>query len=215
MADFLYKLLFSIPAFVAAIVLHEIAHGWAAYYLGDDTAKKAGRLKLHTHFDFFGSFLIPLIMYACNSPFLIGYAKPVPINPRKFKDPIIDMALVAIAGLLCNLLLAVACSLLIKNILDLPYFINQIGLNFIVINLVLFFFNLIPIPPLDGSRVAAAVMPIKILKKFYSLEPYGFFIIVGTEMICQFASNIAKCDVSILNTMIKIPLIATLKFLLS
>ncbi|MDR1560865.1 MAG: site-2 protease family protein [Holosporaceae bacterium] len=215
MSDFIYKLVFNIPAFFIAVALHEISHGWAAYYLGDNTAKKAGRLKLHTHFDFWGSFIIPLIFYIYQSPFLIGYAKPVPIDPRNFKDPAADMALVAIAGILCNLSLAVMCAFLLKNIPNIHYLIEQFILNFIIVNLALFFFNLIPIPPLDGSRILAAVIPATILKKYYFLEHYGFFIIVGCEMICQFVSNITKRNISMFDTLIGKPLIATLNFLLS
>lgn len=212
-----WSYILQIVALLSAIILHEISHGVVAYLLGDDTAKKAGRFKLYTHFDLFGSFLIPLGLWLIHSPFLIGYAKPVPVDPRNFKRPIADMALVAIAGPLCNLLLAVFAVNLIRNgpigLHDLPQ-LKQFVLSFTVINLGLFFFNLIPIPPLDGSRVIAAFLPLRWLVKFYKLEPFGFFIVIGVEFLSRQISELTGLNIGLFDSLVKAPLFATLRFLL-
>lgn len=216
MPDFLQTFCIQIIPLVIAIISHEISHGAVAYALGDDTAKKAGRFKLHTHFDLYGSFLIPLGLYLVHSPFMIGYAKPVPIDPRKFKDPLFDMALSAAAGPACNLFLAVITSLFIQNITeDTNPILVQMIVNFIVINLVLFFFNLIPIPPLDGSRLVAAVLPEKALIKYYSIEQFGFFIILGIEFICAQISSATGVQIGLFHSILQKPVLATLNFLLS
>jgi Zn-dependent protease len=216
MLSLIYKLIINILPLFFAIVLHEIAHGVAAYCLGDDTAKKAGRFKLHTHFDLLGSFLIPLGLYLLKSPFLIGFAKPVPLDAKKFKDPLQDMALVAIAGPLCNFILAFLTSLLLRNVandLQNSTLLNLL-LNFLIINLALFFFNIIPIPPLDGSRVLAALLPSAMVKKFYALEPFGIFIVFTLEVISLQVSNITGYNVGLFENFVKIPLLSMMDFLL-
>ncbi len=216
MPQFAYVFVLNVIPLVVAVILHEISHGAVAYALGDDTAKKAGRFKLHTHFDLYGSFLIPLGLYLIHSPFLIGYAKPVPIDPRKFQHPLQDMALVAIAGPLCNLLLASGAAIVLRDFSpDMSEMMIQVSMNFIVINLALFFFNLIPIPPLDGSRILAAVIPLKWVPKFYAFEAWGFFIIIGIEALCRQISNMTGTNIGIFDSLIKTPLLATLNFLLS
>ena len=203
------------PLFVA-IVFHEIAHGVVAYLLGDDTAKKEGRFKLHTHFDFYGSFLIPMALFLVKSPFLIGYAKPIPVNPKKFKDPTSDMALVAIAGPLCNLLMAVVAAFIIKSTYTVfPKIIMEVLLNFIVINLALMFFNLIPIPPLDGSRLVAAVMPQRLVEKYYRLEPFGLFVVIALELFTSHLSKLTGMQLSLFHLFIQRPVRGMLEFLLS
>ena len=216
MSQFAYTFVLNVIPLVVAVILHEMSHGAMAYVLGDDTAKRAGRFKLHTHFDLYGSFLIPLGLYLIRSPFLIGYAKPVPVDPRNFKHPLQDMALVAIAGPLCNLILAAITAIAIKDFAtDVNYLFIKIGMNFIIVNLALFFFNLIPIPPLDGSRILAAIMPLRFVPKFYALEPWGFFIIIGIEALCRQISNMTGTNIGIFDSLIKTPLLATLNFLMS
>ncbi|GHT93509.1 peptidase M50 [Alphaproteobacteria bacterium] len=194
-----------VPLFFA-IVLHEISHALVAYWLGDDTAKKEGRFKLYTHFDLWGSFIIPALLILGNSPFVIGYAKPVPVDVRKFKDPIVDMAIVAIAGPLCNLLLGVISAWLLKSNMNvMPIAFGKFCGSFMGINLCLFFFNLIPIPPLDGSRIVAAIIPKAWLEKYYALESFGFFVIIAIEMVSRQITPLVGYDVSLFNLFIGIP----------
>ena len=200
----------------AAIVLHEIAHGLMAYFLGDDTAKREGRFNLHTHFDFYGSFVIPLALYLLNSPFLIGYAKPIPINQNNFKDPLSDMALVAIAGPLCNLLMAAGAAFLIQHTHTIwQEIILQMMLNFMVINLAVMFFNLIPIPPLDASRLLAAVMPKAWVEKFYIIEPFGCFIVISLDLFTSQLSRLMGSQFSLFYLFIHRPVRGMMEFLLS
>jgi Zn-dependent protease len=216
MTDLFSTIVLKIVPLFFAIVLHEISHGLAAYSLGDDTAKKAGRFKLYTHFDLWGSFLIPLSLYLMHAPFLIGYAKPVPVDPRKFKDPLVDMALVAIAGPLCNILLAAFGAVILKNMTyGYSEFTIQLCLSFIVVNLALFFFNLIPIPPLDGSRILAAVIPKSYVGRFYSIEPFGFLIIISLQIASKQISELSGYNVELFYIFIEKPLRAILSMLLS
>lgn len=165
-----------------SITLHEYAHGWMASKLGDPTPKQAGRLSLNplVHIDPFGTIILPILLLVITSrlggqPFAIGYAKPVPINPYHFRNPKKDTALVGLAGPSMNILIAVLLSLLIRGGFSL--FTSAIVLG-IMINLILAIFNLIPIPPMDGSRVFISFLPRKIAHVYRKIEPYGFFIIM-------------------------------------
>ena len=163
-----------------AITLHEVAHGWVAFRLGDPTAKMLGRLTINPfkHIDPIGTILVPLLTLYLGGV-LFGWAKPVPINSRYFKHFRRDMALVAIAGPVSNFLMAIFWALLLRatyNTHDGVSLMCQIG---IMINLVLGVLNLIPIPPLDGSRVVSSLLPRKWAYYYDRVEPYGFFIILG------------------------------------
>lgn len=173
---------------VLAVVLHEVAHGWMADRLGDNTARFMGRLTLNPmkHIDPFGTILIPLMLIVAGSPFLFGYAKPVPVDFRKLRNPKRDMIWVAAAGPVTNLLLALASTLLLAAVVQMPQ--NMIWMAeplalmcqaSIIINLVLFIFNLIPLPPLDGGRVAVGLLPGPLAYQLSRVEPYGFLIIVA------------------------------------
>lgn len=147
---------------LVSMILHELAHGLVAYALGDTTAKESGRLTLNPlkHLDPITSVLIPVIMYIMGGP-VFGGAKPVPVDSRRLKGGAWGMALVAVAGPLTNFLLALI-AFLISNatgILDTPGFLRAAMLNFVLINLGFFVFNIIPIPPLDGSRILYAIAP--------------------------------------------------------
>lgn len=169
--------LLTIPFFFAAIILHEFAHGWVANKLGDSTAKYSGRLTLNplAHIDPFGTLLLPLLLIILNSPVIFGWAKPVPVNFWNLRHPKRDMVLVGIAGPLANFLIAIILSLSLKIILS-PVLINLFTYA-ILINLVLGVFNLMPVPPLDGSRVVSGILPMKLALIYNRLERYGVIII--------------------------------------
>jgi len=178
-----------------AIVLHEVAHGKVADMLGDDTARWMGRLTLNpiSHIDPIGTVLIPLVLLVMGSPFLFGYAKPVPVNFNKLRNPKRDMILVALAGPLTNLALAIASALLLWVAFHMPesmrWFAEPLAMMCqasILINVVLFVFNLLPIPPLDGGRVAVGLLPKHLAYQLERIEPYGFFIIIGLLVLGVF-----------------------------
>ena len=180
-----------------AIVLHEVAHGWVAFKLGDDTARWMGRLTLNPakHIDPLGTVLLPLALIVMNAPFLFGYAKPVPVNFGKLNNPKRDMIWVALAGPLTNLLLAFLSVLLLWIAIHLPSFAAWVAKPLalmaqasIIINVVLFVVNLIPLPPLDGGRIATGLLPGPLAYKFSLIEPYGFFILIALLMLGIFQS---------------------------
>lgn len=191
-----------------SIALHEIGHAVMAYALGDDTAKKERRFYLHTHFDLFGTFILPVSLFIFGTPFVIGYAKPVPINPKKFQDPLIDIALVGLAGPIVNFILAGFFSLLLlsqpKETIELSLFSN-ICLHFVVMNLGLAFFNLIPIPPLDGSRVVINILPKKIAILWEKLEIFGIFLIFILQLISIQIAKIFHTNYSLFYIFIEAP----------
>jgi len=167
-----------------SIVFHEVAHGKVALWRGDTTARDAGRLTLNPlpHIDIFGTIIFPLILVLTHSPVLFGWAKPVPINPWRFREAKKDMALVGAAGPASNLLLAVGAGILFR--LSLRGFgpsspLSQALFFGVFINLVLAFFNLIPIPPLDGSRIVMGFLPGDLAVQYNRIERYGFIIIFG------------------------------------
>lgn len=169
---------FSLILFFFAVIIHEFAHGWVAYKLGDPTAKYSGRLTLNplAHIDPLGTILLPIFLVISNSPIIFGWAKPVPVNFQGLHNPKKDMAWVGLAGPGANILLAIIISILIKTRIN--FLPMEILHQFMIINLVLATFNLMPIPPLDGSRVALGLMPAKLAYKYVQLERFGFIIVV-------------------------------------
>ena len=169
------SLVLSLAIFLFAIIIHEIAHGWVAYKLGDPTAKYAGRLTLNpmAHIDPFGMILLPLILTMMGSPVIFGWAKPVPVNFWNLKNPRRDMIWVGLAGPLANIIFAFALSLFLKININLPALIFSILIAGIYVNLVLAVFNLIPIPPLDGSRVVVGLLPRELAVRYIRLERFG------------------------------------------
>lgn len=173
---------------ILAITLHEVAHGYVAYYCGDNTAKLFGRLSFNPirHIDPLGTIGLPLIIgVLTNFSFLFGYAKPVPINWNQLKNPKRDMILVACAGPLANIIMAFIGAGLFKLALLMhpdtsmsSLFLLMTARAGIFINLILAFLNLIPIPPLDGSRVILSLLPPKQALQYIYIEPYGFFILI-------------------------------------
>ena len=182
---------FLVLSFVIAVIIHEYSHGWMALRLGDDTALKSGRLSLNplVHIDPVGTVLLPLLLLAVGFiPF--GWAKPAPINPHNFNDEKKDVALVSFAGPVANLILATIAALLLRLggvipsktiLLGATQEISNPFINFlfylILVNLFLGFFNLIPIPPLDGSKILSAYLPRNINWKYKKIAPYGILII--------------------------------------
>jgi len=170
-----------------AITAHEAAHGWVASRLGDNTASMLGRVTLNPlrHIDPIGTVLVPLLMFLF-SGFLFGWAKPVPVNFRNLHNPRRDMALVALAGPLSNLIMAIFWAVCIKiGVLvgdDLLWFalpLVYMGSAGILINSILMVLNLLPILPLDGGRVLAALLPPRLAARYAQLEPWGLMVIVG------------------------------------
>ncbi|MHB1581361.1 MAG: site-2 protease family protein [Acidithiobacillus sp.] len=186
-AQFIRTLAIWVIPVLFAITVHEVAHGWVAWKRGDPTAMLMGRLTLNPikHIDPFGTILLPGILLLFHSPFLFGYAKPVPVNFGGLKDPKRDMVLVAIAGPAANLLMAFFWTLVLWLGGHLPGALTYIGEPMqlmgeagIMINVILIIFNLIPIPPLDGGRVAVGLLPASASTALSRIEPYGFIILI-------------------------------------
>lgn len=154
------EFIFLIVILLFSVIIHEVAHGAVANYLGDSTAKHEGRLTLNpvNHLDPIGSILLPLILVLTNSPFLVGWAKPVPVNPYNLSNPKRDMAKIAIAGPGVNFIVALFFALLIQ-LFNLPERLLMIFSLIIFINILLAIFNLMPIPPLDGSKILFFLLP--------------------------------------------------------
>lgn len=170
------KIIYLLPILIVAVIIHEYAHGKVAEYLGDPTARNMGRLTLNpkAHIDPFGSILLPLLLIAANSPIIFGMAKPVPVNPSYFKNPRKGMMYVGLAGPTANLLLAAASGFMVRLGLfsTVSWLITLLEYS-VMINVILAVFNLIPIPPLDGSKVIAVFIPWQAYPTYLSFEKYG------------------------------------------
>lgn len=166
---------------IPAIVLHEFAHGWAAWRLGDPTARTAGRLSLNPlrHIDPFGTVLLPLLLAFMGLP-VIGYAKPVPIDPRYFRDYRIGMLVTGLAGPATNLAIATVAGIVVRATVwmsGVAAIVPLLAYQFALVNLVLLFFNLIPVPPLDGSRVLPVFLSDRAMASYHQWERYGILIV--------------------------------------
>ena len=178
-----------------AVTLHEAAHGYAAWLCGDDTAQSRGRVTLNplAHIDRFGTILLPGLLLAVQAPFLFGYAKPVPINVARLRNPRRDMVVVAAAGPGANIVLALAAALLLHVLAWVPEaattWVGQNLLNLFRLNLILAVFNLLPIPPLDGGRILTSLLPYPAAIRLAAIERSGLVLLVGLIFLLPFVGN--------------------------
>jgi len=178
---------------VIAITFHEAAHGFVAHRLGDNTAYDLGRVSFNPlrHIDPFGTLMMPAILLMAHSPFLFGYAKPVPVNFRALRSPRIDMVLVALAGPATNIALALLAAAAFHAVGYLPAntarWVADNLKNALVINVILAIFNMLPIPPLDGGRVAVGLLPKTLAVPLSRLEPFGMLILIGILILLPLA----------------------------
>ena len=178
----LVLIIFQLVILILSVMVHEVMHGYTAYFLGDMTAKNAKRLNFNplNHLDPFGSVILPLLLYlATAGTFVIGWAKPVPYNPMNLKNPKTGAGIIAAAGPVSNFIIAVFAALLLKLNMALGVMVQPIFLQIVIIlNLSLMVFNLVPIPPLDGSKVLFAFLPSRYSRIQYTLERYGLWILL-------------------------------------
>jgi Zn-dependent protease len=176
-------LIYALPVLLA-ITVHEAAHGYAARHYGDNTAYALGRITLNPlkHIDPIGTILMPLLLLFSGSPFLFGYAKPVPVRIGNLNNPKRDMVWVALAGPASNLLMALIWGIIFYLLkaadMNEPFF-NKMAQGGILVNAVMFAFNLFPLPPLDGGRILIGLLPYKFAELVSRVEPWGFFIVLG------------------------------------
>lgn len=199
-----------LPALIA-ITFHEASHGFVALRFGDDTALRAGRVTFNPfkHIDPFGTILLPGLLLLMRSPFLFGYAKPVPVNFGRLRNPRQDMVWVAAAGPGINLALAFASALLVHGVPLLPEAAGKWAIenlsNSIQINVVLAVFNMLPIPPLDGGRVAVGLLPDALAYPLARLERWGMFIILGGLFILPLIGGQLGVDLNIFSWLVGVP----------
>lgn len=188
MDQILFYISVYVPPLLFAITLHEAAHGYAARYFGDNTAYVLGRISLNPtrHIDPIGTLALPGLLIALSSPFVFGWAKPVPVSIGNLRNPKRDMTYVAAAGPAANLVMALLWALLLKFYaiveLDSDVLITM-ALMGVKLNVILMLFNLLPVPPLDGGRILIGLLPMKASLALARIEPYGMFIVLGLLLI--------------------------------
>jgi Zn-dependent protease len=221
MASMLYQASTWVLPVVFAVTFHEAAHGFVAYHFGDDTAWLAGRVTFNPfkHIDRFGTIILPALLILIRSPFLFGYAKPVPVNFRRLDRPRRDMVWVALAGPATNVLLAIASSLLFYGVDLVPKspaeWLAANLVHSIQINAVLCVFNMLPLPPLDGGRVAVGLLPDALAFPLARLERYGMLILLLLLFVLPYVGEQTGYNLNILGWLIGAPTEALIRFVLA
>jgi len=192
-----------------AITFHEAAHGFVAHRLGDDTAYQLGRVSFNPlrHIDPFGTIILPAMLLLSHSPFLFGYAKPVPVNFKNLHNPRLDMVWVALAGPATNIILALMDALAFHALplapADTAQWIADNLKNTLVINVVLAVFNMLPIPPLDGGRVAVGLLPNVLAYPLSRLEPFGMLILIGFLILLPLAGSQLGLNLDVISAILR------------
>jgi Zn-dependent protease len=205
----LYAISVWVLPLLIAITFHEAAHAFVAHRLGDDTAWKLGRVSFNPlkHIDPFGTVILPGLLLLSHSPFLFGYAKPVPVNFRNLNHPRLDMVWVALAGPATNIVLAVLAGLAFHSLPFVPANAAQWTLdnlkNAFLINIVLAIFNMLPIPPLDGGRVAVGLLPRVLAYPLSRLEPYGMLILIGMLILLPILGSQLGLNLDVISVILR------------